>query len=62
MSGQALQLELTSLAQEAKRKNPEIRAVRYAPSPTLVIINRDAKSLTGSREITARPKVLAFHF
>lgn len=28
MSGQALQIELTSLAQEAKRKNPEIRAVR----------------------------------
>lgn len=27
MSGQALQAELTSLAQEAKRKNPEIRTV-----------------------------------
>lgn len=29
MSGQALQAELTSLAQEAKRKNPEIRTVCY---------------------------------
>lgn len=43
MSGQALQAELTSLAQEAKRKNPEIRT---AAEKSL----QDLKSLPSTSE------------
>ncbi|KAK6005292.1 hypothetical protein QM012_008071 [Aureobasidium pullulans] len=43
MSGQALQAELTSLAQEAKRKNPEIRTAAEKSS-------QDLKSLPSTSE------------